>query len=181
MSFKPSRAALFFMLAVILIAVPAAADLNTYASFFDEPSGTPILGGATQSGRAGQVIVWEFHHLMEVPGGMTTVDHETMILTIPLNDPAIPALLQKMDTSGLLRVTVHFSESDGQGAETEYVSMVLTDAKLVSFEPLSPNNQIPELAPLPATARLRLTYATLQFYNTSAPAVPNYTLTNSGN
>jgi len=181
MSRNRMRPALLLMLAVVLIAVPAAADLNIYASFFDEPAGTPILGGATQTNRAGQAIVWEFHHLMEVPGGVTTVDHETMILTIPLNDPAIPALLQKMDTSGLLRVHLDFTESDGQGGENEYLWMDLTDAKLVSFEPLSPNNQIPELANLPATARLRLTYATLQYYYPSLPPVTTYTLTNSGN
>jgi type VI secretion system Hcp family effector len=179
MSFKRVRWILFFMLALALPVGPVEAALSSFMELTEEPGGTPITGGATQSGREGQVEVYEFHHLMEVPGGQTAVDHQTVIVTIPLNDRSIPTLLQKMDSNALLGATIHFWQPTAGGAEQNYLDVTLTGAKVVSFEPLQPNNTMADLAPLPATARIRLSYATINVNN--LPAASNHTLTNSGN
>lgn len=172
------RVALLSTLTLILAVAPADAALDAFLNLTDEPGGTPIDGGSSQAGHAGQVEVYEFHHLMEVPGGMTVVDHQTVIVTVPLNDKSIPILLDRMDNNGAIGVVLHLLESDGGGAEVGYMDITLTGAKVVSFEPLSPNNQIPELSLLPATARIRFSYATIKVDNLSAA---DYTLTNPGN
>jgi type VI secretion system Hcp family effector len=169
------RLALPAAMILILAALPADAALNAYLELTDEPAGTPIMGGSDQTGREGQVEVYEFHHLMEIPGGMTAVQHQTVIVTIPLDDPSLTALLQKMDTNGDVGVVAHFWQPDGGGAEQNYLDLTLTGAKVVSVEPLSPNNQVGELAALPATVRIRFSYATIEFAGATS-----YTLTNGG-
>ena len=179
MRINRTRYAFLFILTLVLLAGPADAALNAYMALTDEPGGTPIMGGSTQTGREGQVEVNEFHHLMEIPGGQTTVDHQTVIVTVNSNDPSLPILLQKMDANGLLGVTVHFWEPNGVGQEVDFLDVTLTDAKLVSVETLLPDNRVPELQALTTSARLRFTYATIDFNNIGAAL--NHTMTNTGN
>lgn len=176
MKFKSTRMATLSALIMVLLAAPANAALTTYVELVDETTSTPIMGGSTASGHVGQVEVYEYHHLMEVPGGMTAVTHQTVIMTMPLDDPSIPVLLQKMDLSQPLAITFHFWRPDSGGVNVEYLTVTLTNARIASFEPLSPNNLIPENQILPGTARLRLSYGTMDVLNVGAAL--NYTLTN---
>ena len=112
--------------------------------------------------RENHIEALDYHHLMEIPPGSSLIDHQTVIITKRF-DRSGPQLLMAMDTNERLDVIFRFfrPEPGGSGAEEEYQQITLTDARIVSIEPLSPDVLNAETAARPATERIRFSYGTL--------------------
>lgn len=121
-----------------------------------------ILGDSTVTSldREDTIEALEYHHLMEFPEFASGIDHQTIIITKRF-DRSTPHLLQAMDTGEGLEVLFRFFRPDGMGGEEMYQSILLTDARIVSIEPLSPDTVNPETAGRPATERIRFSYLTI--------------------
>ena len=125
-----------------------------------------IIGDSTVTSldREDHIEALEYHHLMEIPEGGSAIDHQTVIITKRI-DRSSPQLLQAMDTNEQLTEVIFrfFRPSpSGDGTTQEYLNVILTSARIVSIEPLSPDTLNPETASRPATERIRFSYGTIE-------------------
>ena len=152
----------FLLVAILVITgTQAWAAQAVYVSIQGSVQGD-ILGDSTVTSmdREDCIEALEYHHLMEIPEGASAINHQTIIITKRF-DRSGPQLLMAMDTSEGLEVTFRFFRPTGTGGEEMYQTILLTDARIVSIEPLSPDTLNPETAARPATERIRFSYGTI--------------------
>lgn len=155
---KPLRIVMFAA-ALCCFGLPASADLLSYMTIVGATQGA-IIGDSTLAGREDQIPVMEYHHLIErLPG--QPIQHETVIVTVEFDDRSLPNLMSAMATDESLTVTVDFYRAGTTGAEENYVTVTLTNAKVTSIEPLSARSDDPALVGFAATARVRLSYQSI--------------------
>ncbi len=159
------------MLFLLFLPTFSLAALTTYVKMDGQTQGW-IKGDSTALGRENFIEAYEYHHLMEIPTGGVQVNHQTVIMTKPL-DQSAPSLLRAMDNDEVLTVKFQFYRPNpAGGAEQEYYNVLLEDARVVSIEPLSPRNDVPDTQNLVFTERVRFSYGSIT--ETWIPTDNNY-------
>ncbi|MBD3869418.1 MAG: type VI secretion system tube protein Hcp [Acidobacteria bacterium] len=150
---------------LLVAATPVHAAQNCYVKIEGVTQGW-IRGDSTITSmdRAEHIEGFEYHHLMEVPSGGSRINHQTVILTKPL-DRATPSLLRAMDLNEQLTVQIRFFRPDpgGSGAEQHYYTVLLEGARLISIEPLQGRTDMPDTSSLAVTERLRFSYGQITY------------------
>ena len=161
----PSGVLLAAIALLLVAATPLMAADNTSIRIEGETQGW-IQGDSTISSldRENHIEGIEYHHLMEIPGGGTQINHQTVILTKRL-DRSTPSLLRAMDNNEVLTVQIRFFRPDPQGGGTtqHYYTVLLEDARLISIEPLHGRTDLPDTANLAVTERLRFSYGRITY------------------
>lgn len=150
---------------LLVAATPVYAAQNCYVKIEGVTQGW-IQGDSTVSSmdRVDHIEGYEYHHLMEVPSGGSRINHQTVILTKPL-DRSTPSLLRAMDNNEALTVQIRFfrPQPGGGGAEEHYYTVLLEDARLISIEPLQGRTDMPDTAAQLVTERLRFSYGRITY------------------
>ncbi len=162
--------------AIVFLCANTTGALNAYMSIKGQKQGV-IVGGVTQKGRDGKIMVIAYNHEVASPrdaaSGLPTgkVQHKPLEVTVEW-DIATPKLYTALLTNETLpEVTIDFwtpqlmSAVGGTGAEVQYMTVKLTNASIAYIRSRMLNNKNPELTRYKEFAEIGFTYQKIEITN----------------
>ena len=159
--------ALLTLAAALALALPAQAELNAYLSVKGQKQGD-IKGSVTQKGREGRIMVIAMDHTVMSPTdpasglatGRTMHKPLTIIKEIDRSSPLLHNALSSNEN--LTDVVLEFWQppkvGTGSGAEVQYYTIALKNARVTGIHQVMPNNKNPDLARYAAYEEVAFTY-----------------------
>jgi len=137
--------------------------LNAYLKLKGQKQGA-INGGVTVKGRENQIEVNAVDHQVNrafdagtgVPAGST--QHQPLVITKDV-DKSSPLLYNALANNEILtEFSLFFWTPSVTGAETQYYTIVLNNARIVGIKNEMPNNNYPDLVKLNVREKVAFTY-----------------------
>lgn len=144
----------------------AWAELDAFMSITGARQGE-IRGGATQKGREGQIAVTAVDHTVQTPvdaaSGMATGkrQHKPFVITkdVDRSSPLLHTALAQNEV--LTDVVIRFYAAARTGAEAQYYTVTLKNARIASIQHVMDDNSDPAKAKRPAYERVAFTYESI--------------------
>jgi type VI secretion system secreted protein Hcp len=142
--------------------------LNAYLRMKGQRTGD-FKGSVTQKGREGRIMVIAASHELASPrdpaSGMATGkrQHKPFSITKEV-DRSSPLLYSALVTNeNIAEWELQFWRPAQTGAETQYFTIALTDANVVSMDLVMPNNKHPDLQRLETYEEVTFSYQRIQW------------------